>query len=121
MGRLPGVRKNLKGLNWAVDAKEDGAMFVSVHATQPNKQGGKMKRLVVVATIFVLTGCKGSSSLVKEKPVADPLYTSKVVSMQGTGTASVSRVPERIPLPPPPPDLRSPSRFEGGTQLANDR
>jgi hypothetical protein len=75
-----------------------------------------MRRFLLLGILVVLTGCKSSTPVVKEKPIADPLYTSKMVSMGSDRATTGSGV---IPLPPPPPSVAAP-RWEGPAQLVSE-
>jgi hypothetical protein len=75
-----------------------------------------MRRFLLLSTLIVFTGCKSSNTVVKEKPIADPLYTSKVVSMGGDRGGLITGP---IPLPPPPPNLAAPS-MDGPAQLVGE-
>ncbi|MFQ3592044.1 MAG: hypothetical protein SNJ82_02510 [Gemmataceae bacterium] len=75
-----------------------------------------MRRLLLLGLFILLASCKSATPVVKEKPVADPLYTSKLIS---SGGLRASNPITGIPLPPPPPTWTTPGQ-DGPTQLASE-
>jgi len=74
-----------------------------------------MRRLLLLGLLVVHAGCKSATPVVKEKPVADPLYTSKLMSLTGQRGANQ---PLHLSVPPSSPPGVVPAR-EGPTQLAS--
>jgi hypothetical protein len=81
-----------------------------------------MRHILLLAVIAVMGGCKTAptTAAIKEKPIADPLYTSKLMSGSGNRVAGPPRE-ERMPVPQPPPMLSEPPRPEAAIRLAGER
>ena len=82
-----------------------------------------MRHVLLLAAVLVAAGgCKTAptTAAIKEKPVADPLFTSKLLSRPGSRVASPARE-ERIPVPQPPPTSSEPPRPEVAIRLAGER
>ncbi|MGL4555453.1 MAG: hypothetical protein ACRC33_30155 [Gemmataceae bacterium] len=81
-----------------------------------------MRHILLLAAVLVLGGCKTpqATTALKEKPIADPLFTSKKPALAGGRGAAPPRG-EDVPLPQPPPALAEPPRPDVSIRLAADR
>lgn len=81
-----------------------------------------MRHIVSLGLLAVLALAGCTRPAVREKPVADPLFTTKK-PVEGTPhLAGLSSVPaEEVPLPQPPPVLHEPPRPLIGVRLVGER
>ncbi|NBO91721.1 MAG: hypothetical protein EBV06_05330 [Planctomycetia bacterium] len=77
-----------------------------------------MRHMMLLVVVLGLGGCKSfqSAGAIKEKPIADPLLTSKKPSVWSNRVA-VPTAGESVPIPQPPPMLSEPPRPDASIRL----